>query len=177
MFGDHFVVSFPKGRFRRRPKPGGVFLSIVALFSYHPPVWPPDPDSLLWLQENRVKGMFNCLANQELYPFTTEQARKARRCDSYLQFETINDPLTDPLTYPLTGLGDAIPSHKNPSKDVRLAPIIASYNCKGLLSHRYMLSCFLGTSTALFVWLLHLFVCRVSSMHVSRPEIYWWYAI
>ena len=30
--------------------------------------------------------------------FLIEQARKAQRCDSFLQSETITHPLTDPLT-------------------------------------------------------------------------------
>ena len=40
-----------------------------------------------------------------LYQSYIEQARKARRCDSYLQSETINGPLTHSLTHWLTGVG------------------------------------------------------------------------
>ena len=38
------------------------------------------------------------------------------------------------------------------------------YICKGILS-QCILSHFLGTSTALFIWFLRLFVCRMSLVH------------
>ena len=45
-----------------------------------------------------------------------KQARKARRCDSNLQSETINDWPTDPLTHSLTGVKSNLLSSSKPSE-------------------------------------------------------------
>ena len=59
-------------------------------------------------------------------PEQTKQARKLGRCDSYLQSETINDP----LTHSLTGVGD----------------VIASKKCKSHSSSRYFVTRLTGAN-------------------------------